>query len=75
MKRNLLTILAGLLAVTACGGDGETVAGIDGRGTPVAATVVSKGTISGFGSVIVNGPRTWSARSSAGNAEGSGRSV
>ena len=55
MKRNLLTILAGLLAVTACGGDGETVAGIDGRGTPVAVTVVSKGTISGFGSVIVNG--------------------
>jgi len=55
MKRNVFITLVSVLTLAACGGDGETVAGIDSRGTPVAVTVVSKGTISGFGSVIVNG--------------------
>jgi hypothetical protein len=44
--------------LAACGGGGgEQVAGIDGRGTPNPVGVTSKGTISGFGSVIVNGVR------------------
>lgn len=41
--------------LVACGGDNEMVAGIDARGTPVS--IVSKGTITGFGSIIVNGVR------------------
>ena len=56
MKRIGLTLgLAALLA--ACGGGSETVAGIDAGGTPnpVATNVVSSGTITGFGSIIVNG--------------------
>ena len=44
-------------ALVACGGGDETVAGIDARGTPVRVGVVSKGTITGFGSIIVNGIR------------------
>ena len=56
MRRMSLVSLGCLLGVAACvGGSGEQVAGIDSRGTPVAMTVVSQGTISGFGSVIVNG--------------------
>ena len=43
-------------ALVACDGD-ETVAGIDGRGTPERLSVVSKGTITGFGSIVVNGIR------------------
>lgn len=43
-------------AVTACGGGGEPVAGIDAGGAPdPVAGVVSSGTITGFGSIIVNG--------------------
>ncbi|MCH7834123.1 MAG: hypothetical protein IH911_03485 [Proteobacteria bacterium] len=42
-------------AIAGCGGGNETFAGIDAGGTP--APVVSIGTISGFGSVIVNGVR------------------
>lgn len=47
--------LAAFLA-TACGGGSETVAGIDAGGTPnpVATNVVSSGTITGFGSIVVN---------------------
>jgi hypothetical protein len=56
MKHYAFLLLSGTLAITACGsGGGEQVAGIDGRGNPVAVAVVSKGTITGFGSVIVNG--------------------
>lgn len=51
-----LTVLAAM-TLAACGGSGEQTAGIDARGNPVVAGVVSKGTISGFGSVIVNGVR------------------
>lgn len=54
MKPYLILVLSSVMAIAACGGGGgETVAGIDARGTPVA--VVSSGTITGFGSVIVNG--------------------
>ena len=55
MTRKSFVSICCLLAIAACGGGGEQVAGIDSRGTPVAVTVVSKGTVSGFGSVIVNG--------------------
>ncbi|MDH3266322.1 MAG: DUF5666 domain-containing protein [Gammaproteobacteria bacterium] len=54
------TIFAVLLStvLVACGGGGgNSVAGIDARGTPVPVAVVAKGTIAGFGSVIVNGVR------------------
>ena len=56
MKPYGVLIASGVLAIAACGGGGgggENVAGIDGRGNP--AQVVSKGTITGFGSIIVNG--------------------
>lgn len=56
MKRFLIIFTA--VAVAACGGSGgnnNTTAGIDGRGGPARAAVVSKGTITGFGSIIVNG--------------------
>jgi len=46
------------LALTGCGGGGSSargMAGIDGTGAPVPSTVVSVGTVTGFGSVIVNG--------------------
>ena len=44
-------------AMTACTGGGESVAGIDARGGDTRVGVVSQGSISGFGSVIVNGVR------------------
>lgn len=44
-------------ALVACGGSDEMFAGIDARGTPVRVSVVAKGTITGFGSIIVNGIR------------------
>lgn len=49
--------LAALTAALAagCGSDGDQVAGVDRGGNPVA--VVTKGEITGFGSVIVNGVR------------------
>ncbi len=52
--RGLIGILLAV-ALAACGSDTLT-AGIDARGGP-AVGIVSKGTISGFGSVIVNGVR------------------
>lgn len=55
MKTQLIFALSGALLVAACGGGGEQVAGIDARGAPLPSAVVSKGTITGFGSVIVNG--------------------
>jgi len=55
MKRYLLLMLSSTFAVTSCGGSSEQVAGIDARGSPTPVAVVSKGTITGFGSVIVNG--------------------
>jgi len=45
------------LTLVACGGGTQQVAGIDARGNPTPVGVVSKGTITGFGSVIVNGVR------------------
>jgi hypothetical protein len=51
-----MTLLISAFLV-ACGGGGEQVAGIDGRGSPDPVGVVSKGTVTGFGSVIVNGVR------------------
>jgi len=54
MKHYALLLISLALAVTACGSGSEQVAGIDARGNPTVA-VVSKGTLTGFGSVIVNG--------------------
>lgn len=56
MRPNILFALSGALAITACGSGSEQVAGINAGGSPVPVVgVVSKGSISGFGSVIVNG--------------------
>lgn len=46
-----------LLLIASCGGGGNSVSGIDGSGAPATASTptTSTGTISGFGSVIVNG--------------------
>lgn len=44
------------LLILACSGGGNQVAGIDAGGAPRSA-VVAKGTLTGFGSVIVNGVR------------------
>ena len=55
MKRNTWITVSGCIAFVACGGGGDSVAGIDGLGNPGRAAVVSRGTITGFGSVIVNG--------------------
>lgn len=61
MNRTWLAALAALIALTACGGGGgggiESTSGIDGRGSPNPVAVVSQGSITGFGSVIVNGVR------------------
>ena len=57
MKRYFLVTLTAALAIAGCGGGGETVAGIDARGNPVATAVASQGAITGFGSVVVNGVR------------------
>lgn len=58
MNKTYLAALTAVLTLAACGGGGnETTAGIDGRGTPTPVAVVSQGSISGFGSVIVNGVR------------------
>lgn len=56
--------------IAGCGGGSETFAGIDAGGTPAPSAVVSKGTISGFGSVIVNGVR-YDTASAAISVEGS----
>jgi len=57
MKLHPMFILASTLVIVSCGGGGgEQVAGIDSRGGPPSAVgVVAKGSITGFGSVIVNG--------------------
>lgn len=57
-----MKIWAGIIVLAstvmaACGGSSEQTAGIDARGNPVVVGVVSQGTITGFGSVIVNGVR------------------
>jgi hypothetical protein len=56
MKPAGIISLFAITIIAACGGAGSSlVAGIDGGDTaPPAATVVAKGTISGFGSIIVN---------------------
>ena len=48
----LYLLLAGLL-LASCGDGGSSTAGIEGTGSPVAAS----GTVTGFGSVYVNGQR------------------
>lgn len=55
--RGSVTVAVAILIAACGGGGGETTAGIDGRGAPVRVGVVSTGTISGFGSIIVNGVR------------------
>lgn len=56
MKRNLILALGSAFLAAACGGGGEQVAGIDGRGSPTpSAGIFAKGSVTGFGSVIVNG--------------------
>ena len=58
MNRNTCLTLGGCLVIVACGGSGvEATAGIDGRGSPSRVAVVSRGTVSAFGSVVVNGVR------------------
>lgn len=57
MKNRLICIAAVTTQLVACGGGGTTVAGIDARGTPARVSIVSKGTITGFGSIVVNGVR------------------
>ncbi|MDH3339074.1 MAG: DUF5666 domain-containing protein [Gammaproteobacteria bacterium] len=54
MKPMQLLALTAALTIAACGGSNEQTAGIDARGNPVRVGVVSKGTITGFGSIIVN---------------------
>ncbi len=62
--------LALTFTIAGCGGGSESFAGIDAGGTPTRVGVVSKGTISGFGSVIVNGVR-YDTASAAISVEGS----
>ena len=58
MKALSITTVVASIILVACGGGGSsTVAGIDRGGSPVRVGIVSKGSISGFGSVIVNGVR------------------
>ena len=59
MKARKALLFLGTAAITACGGGGNQVAGIDGGGAPapVVIDITSQGTITGFGSVIVNGVR------------------
>lgn len=59
MTFRIISVIWAAAVVTACGGGGGSqMAGIDGGGSPftppVVTAVVSRGTISGFGSVIVN---------------------
>jgi len=53
----ICTLLLSATLIACGGGSGNSVAGIDARGGPVKVAVVSKGTIAGFGSIIVNGVR------------------
>ena len=59
MTSRTLVALISATVLSACGGSGNLSAGIDGGGSPglVATTIISQGTITGFGSVIVNGVR------------------
>ena len=76
MKTCLLSALASALALSACGGGGgQQTAGIDGGGAPAPeptplVVVVSQGTITGIGSVIVNGV-TYDTGSAAFTIDGS----
>ncbi|MEL7185522.1 MAG: DUF5666 domain-containing protein [Pseudomonadota bacterium] len=58
MNTSKLAAALACLTIAACGGGGsdpDSVAGIDGRGAPVAAK--AQGTIASFGSIVVNGVR------------------
>lgn len=52
MNKHLIGILAASLSVVACGGGGSSQ-----TNSPAATSVVSHGTITGFGSVIIDGVR------------------
>ncbi|MGI9270841.1 MAG: DUF5666 domain-containing protein [Woeseiaceae bacterium] len=67
-----LTIFTLVLTITlaACGGSSQQMAGIDARGNLPPVGVVSKGTIAGFGSIIVNGVRYDTSNATI-NADGS----
>lgn len=58
MKNWIYTATFFAVSLAGCGGGGNdnAIAGIDARGTPSVA-IVSKGTITGFGSIIVNDVR------------------
>ena len=57
-RAGLAAVLSGLLLVTACGGGGSGTAGTSDTNTGTATTAAfTQGTITGFGSVIVNGVR------------------
>ena len=55
-RRGALAVLLAAALATACGGGGSD-AGSAGTATVSAATVFTQGTVTGFGSVIVNGVR------------------
>jgi len=55
MKLEGKLALFAITLIAACGGGGTQMAGIDGGGAPApVAIAVAKGTITGFGSIIVN---------------------
>ena len=53
--RSATAALVTVVLLQACSSGSEQVAGIDRGGAPIAATVGSSGTITGFGSIFVNG--------------------
>ena len=57
MKLYSVCVLGFGVFLASCGGGGTPVAGIDRGGPPAPAAIVSKGTITGFGSIVVNGIR------------------
>lgn len=54
---SIIAVTASIFLVACGGGGSSTVAGIDRGGSPMRVGIVSKGSINGFGSVIVNGVR------------------
>lgn len=52
-----MTLISTVLVMTAAGSSGTAMAGIDGGGITTPKPKVSKGPISGFGSIYVNGVR------------------
>lgn len=52
-----MTLIGAAIAVTAAGSSGTATAGIDGSGIVNPESTVSRGTVSGFGSIYVSGVR------------------